>query len=196
MCRRSTPTSTSPTNCWKRMPEAEAGLARQGRLVLGIDPGTATMGYGLVCQDRGSLCLADYGVLSTPAGQPLPQRLKTLYAGLLGIIQRFQPDEVAVEQLFVRGSFTAAQAVYQARGVALLAAAHCDLPVSEYTPLQVKLAITRYGRATKSQIQEMVRTLLSLPAIPQPDDAADALAIALCHLYTGDGGAALLGGQG
>ncbi|MCL4534848.1 MAG: crossover junction endodeoxyribonuclease RuvC [Bacteroidetes bacterium] len=145
------------------------------------------MGYGLVRQADGQLALAGYGVLTTPADQPLPQRLKELYAGLLGIIERFHPDEVAVEQLFVRRSFTAAQSVYQARGVALLAAANCGLPVSEYTPLQVKLAITRYGRATKDQIQEMVRTLLGLDAVPEPDDAADALAVAVCHFYTGQG---------
>ncbi len=167
--------------------KAGAGPADAPRLVLGIDPGTATMGYGLVRHAGGDLSLIDCGVLTTSAGQPLPTRLQSLYNGLMRLIAQHRPHEMAIEQLFVRGSFTAAQAVYQARGVALLAAANSGLPVAEYTPLQVKLAVARYGRATKEQIQEMVRALLGLEDIPEPDDAADAVAIAVCHLYTGEG---------
>lgn len=155
-------------------------------LVLGIDPGTASMGYGLVEETDGEVRLAGYGVLTTLAHRPLPERLKDLYDGLLHIIQKYNPTEVAVEELFVRRSLTAARAVYQARGVALLAAAKCGLPVSEYTPPQVKRAVTRYGRASKAQIQEIVRVVLGLELIPQPDDAADALAVAVCHLYSGN----------
>lgn len=156
-------------------------------LVLGIDPGTATMGYGLVAECNGDLCLAEYGVLTTEPHQPLPHRLKDLYDGLISIIEKHHPTEMAVEELFVRRSLTAARGVYQARGIALLAAATCGLPVSEYTPPQVKKAVTRYGRANKTHIQEIVRAVLGLAEVPEPDDAADALAVAVCHLYSGQG---------
>jgi crossover junction endodeoxyribonuclease RuvC len=156
------------------------------RLVLGIDPGTAIMGYGLVAARGDELRPIDFGVLTTTADQPLAERLRILYEGLTDLIRRFDPTEVAVEKLFFSRNVTTALAVGQARGVALVAAANCGLTVSEYSPQQVKQAVAVYGKATKDQIQHMVRVLLGLAEIPWPDDAADALAIAICHLYTSD----------
>jgi crossover junction endodeoxyribonuclease RuvC len=155
--------------------------------VLGIDPGTAIMGYGLVrAPDGGSspgdFELVEYGALTTPAGEPLARRLLSLYSQLNVLLDRFQPSEIVVEELFFNRNTTTAIAVGQARGVALLAAANHNLTVQEYTPLQVKQALTGYGRATKDQIQHMVRVLLELDFTPKPDDAADALALAICHL--------------
>ena len=152
------------------------------RLTLGIDPGTATTGYGLVAEECGRFRLVECGVITTPSSDAQPARLKSLYDSLTGIISRTRPVDVAIEQLFVGRNTRAVGAVYQARGVALLAAAMQGLPVGEYTPLQVKRSITRYGRATKHQMQEMVRMLLNLETVPQPDDAADAVAIAICHI--------------
>jgi len=123
----------------------------------------------------------DFGVLTTPASLPLTSRLLLLFQGLTEIIDRVHPTEAAVEQLFFAKNVQSALAVGQARGVALLAAASRGVPVSEYTPLQVKQAVAGYGRATKDQVQSMVRLMLGLSEIPQPDDAADALAIAICH---------------
>lgn len=154
------------------------------RLALGIDPGTAVMGYGLVAEADGKLHPVDYGVLTTSAGLPLARRLQVLYDGLTDLIRRHQPTEVAVEELFFSRNARTALAVGQARGVALLAAANSGLPVAEYTPQQVKQAVAVYGRARKDQIQQMVRVLLRLDEVPQPDDAADALALAICHLHT------------
>ncbi|MFC1926302.1 crossover junction endodeoxyribonuclease RuvC [Chloroflexota bacterium] len=148
--------------------------------ILGIDPGMALMGYGLIDDNEGELSAIDYGALSTPAEQSVPQRLRSLYRGVCDIIERYQPAEVAVE-LFVARNLRTALMVGQARGVAILAAANKDLPVYEYTPLQVKLAVSGYGRGDKRQIQEMVKLQLGLSSIPEPDDAADALAIAICH---------------
>ncbi len=155
--------------------------------MLGIDPGTAIMGYGLVrAPDGGSspgdFELVEYGALTTPAGEPLARRLLSLYSQLNTLLDRYQPSEMVVEELFFNRNTTTAIAVGQARGVALLAAANHDLTVQEYTPLQVKQALTGYGRATKDQIQHMVRVLLELDFTPKPDDAADALALAICHL--------------
>ncbi|MCL5960939.1 MAG: crossover junction endodeoxyribonuclease RuvC [Chloroflexi bacterium] len=153
-------------------------------MILGIDPGTAILGFGLVREEGGALGLVDFGVVTTPAGLPLADRLQMIYRGVTDLIYRARPDEVAVEELFFSKNVRTALAVGQARGVAILAAANNDLPVSEYTPLQIKQAIVGYGRARKEQIQEMVRILLNLPAIPEPDDAADALALAICHLHS------------
>jgi crossover junction endodeoxyribonuclease RuvC len=155
-----------------------------GRLALGIDPGTAIMGFGLVREEQGSLELVDFGVVTTPTSLPLAERLQILHRSTLDLIQRTHPTEVAVEELFFSKNVRTALAVGQARGVAILAAANCGLPVSEYSPLQIKQSIAGYGRARKEQIQEMVRILLGLPSIPEPDDAADALALAICHLNT------------
>jgi len=153
-----------------------------GHLVLGIDPGTAITGYGLVRGEGEALVLVEYGTVTTPAGEPLAARLVMLYRGLLELITQHRPDAVAVEELFFAQNTRTALAVGQARGVVLLAAANAGLPVHEYTPLQVKQALTGYGRAAKAQVQQMVRWLLHLEQSPQPDDAADALAVAICHL--------------
>ncbi len=153
-------------------------------LTLGIDPGTAITGYGLV-EGRGDrLTLVECGILTTPAGEPLPRRLQAIYNGLTHLVQEKRPDNAAVEQLFFSQNARTALAVGHARGVALLAVTMMGLPVFEYTPLQVKQAVTGYGRASKEQVQSMVRVLLGLDTIPQPDDAADAVAIAICHLQS------------
>jgi len=153
-------------------------------LILGIDPGTAITGYGLVAGDGDELALVGYGVITTPSGSPLPQRLRTLYRELTDLIARYRPTAVAIEELFFSRNVRTALAVGQARGIALLAAAEAGLPVHEYTPLQVKQAVVGYGRATKDQVQQMVRVLLGLDVVPQPDDAADAIAVAICHLHS------------
>lgn len=150
--------------------------------ILGIDPGMAAMGYGLVDYDNDRLTAIDCGVLTTSAGVGVGERLQTLYCGLIAIIERYQPSEFAIE-LFVARNLRTALAVGQARGVALLAAAQKKLPIYEYTPLQVKSSVAGYGRSGKQQVQEMVRIQLNLPSVPQPDDAADALAVAICHVY-------------
>lgn len=157
-------------------------ITARRRVALGIDPGTAIMGYGLVASAEDQLELVDYGVITTPANVPLAQRLQMLYNGLGSIIESRQPAEMAVEELFFSRNVRTALAVGQARGVAILAAANFGLQVSEYSPLQIKQSIVGYGRARKEQIQEMVRMLLNMPEMPQPDDAADALALAICHL--------------
>ncbi len=154
-------------------------------LVLGIDPGTATTGYGLVREtEQGGLEVIDYGVILTPAGLALEKRLLLLYDRLMEILLLHRPDQGAVEKLFFQRNVTTAIAVGQARGVAMLALAQNSLPVAEYTPLEVKQAISGYGGADKKQVQMMVQAILQLAEMPQPDDAADALAIAVCHLQS------------
>jgi crossover junction endodeoxyribonuclease RuvC len=155
------------------------------RLVLGIDPGTAITGYGLV-RDRedGSLEPVSYGTIQTPAGMPSHQRLSILYHQLSDLILLHRPNSVAVEKLFFQRNISTAIAVGQARGVVMLAIAEAGLEVGEYTPNEVKQAVAGYGGAGKKQVQEMVRVLLALPERPQPDDAADALAVAITHLNT------------
>lgn len=152
------------------------------RRTLGVDPGTALMGYAVVGQEAGRLALLSCGALETSSALPLAERLALLYDGLLKIIDAYEPTELAVEDLFFNRNVRSALSVGQARGVALLAAAHRDLRVYDYTPLQVKESITGFGRARKGQIQEMVRILLNLEGVLRPDDAADAAAIAVCHL--------------
>jgi len=152
-------------------------------LVLGIDPGTATTGYGLVTEEPdSSLRAIDFGVILTPANSPMPERLLTLFQRLNEIILLHQPDCGAVEKLFFQRNVTTAITVGEARGIALLSFALAKKPVTEYTPLEVKQSICGYGRAEKGQVQRMVQALLGLPELPQPDDIADALAIAICHL--------------
>jgi crossover junction endodeoxyribonuclease RuvC len=153
-------------------------------LVIGIDPGTATTGYGLVRDTADALELVDFGVIETAAGLSLPERLLLLHGQLKKLLFLHQPDSGAVEKLFFQRNVRTAMAVGQARGVALLALAEAGLNVAEYTPLEVKQAVVGYGAAEKSQVQQMVRTLLGMEAIPKPDDAADALAIAICHLHS------------
>ncbi len=153
-------------------------------LAIGIDPGTASSGFGLVRQaPDGALHLVDCGVISTPAGSAMPERLAELYRSLAALLERHRPDCAAVERLFFQRNVTTAMAVGQARGVVLLALAQAGVPVHEYTPREVKQAVTGYGAADKRQMQEMVRLLLHLAEPPRPDDAADALAVAICHLH-------------
>ena len=153
-------------------------------LVLGIDPGTAITGYGLVKGEDDELTLVAYGAITTSSDWPLPERLQRIYQELTAFIEDRQPTAVAVEELFFSKNVRTALSVGQARGVALLAAAIAGLPIHEYTPLQVKQAIAGYGRATKDQVQQMVRMLLALDSVPQPDDAADAIAVAICHIHS------------
>jgi crossover junction endodeoxyribonuclease RuvC len=149
-------------------------------IVLGIDPGTAMTGYGLVERTGSRLRAVDYGCLETPAGMPLPERLLLIQDGLIDLTESHRPDLVAVERLFFNKNVQTAFAVGQARGVALLTAARFGLPVHEYGPHEVKLAVTGHGRAEKVQVQRMVQVVLGLTTLPRPDDAADALAIAIC----------------
>lgn len=154
-------------------------------LALGIDPGTATTGFGLVrLLPDGGLLAVDFGVLSTPKDLPAAQRLLLLYRQVSDLLTLHRPDTAAVEKLFFQRNITTAMAVGQARGVILLALAQAGLEIVEYTPNEVKQAVAGYGSAGKRQVQEMVRALLGLATIPQPDDAADALAIAITHLHT------------
>lgn len=151
-------------------------------IVVGIDPGTATTGYGFVREGEAGLVAVAYGVISTPAGTPMPLRLQTIYRELSRLVQAHQPVSAAVEQLFFGKNVTTALAVGQARGVVLLALAECGLEVAEYKPMEIKQAVSGYGGADKRQMQEMVRMQLGLDEVPRPDDAADALAIAICHM--------------
>jgi crossover junction endodeoxyribonuclease RuvC len=154
-------------------------------IVIGIDPGTATTGYGLVQErDDGSLRVLDFGVIQTPPEQAMPERLLELNRQLRQHILLHHPDNGAVEKLFFQRNVRTALSVGQARGVVLLTLADAGLPVAEYTPLEVKQAVAGYGGADKNQVQHMVRALLNLDNIPQPDDAADALAIAICHVHS------------
>ncbi len=167
-------------------------------ITLGIDPGTAIMGYGLVesgvnvardSNDRRSrggeqLRMVEYGALLTPANMPMAERLPMLYEGLMDLLKEHKPQAVAIEELFFNKNVRTALTVGQARGVAILAAAHSGAIVSEYTPLQVKQAVVGYGRATKEQVQIMIKILLNMDHIPRPDDAADALAIAVCDIHS------------
>jgi len=149
-------------------------------ITLGIDPGTARLGYGVVRLTDDPV-LIDVGVIETGASLPMPDRLLNLFDAVTGLIERHRPDVVAVEQLFFARNVTTAIAVGQARGVVLLAAARAGIAVAEYSPSEVKQAVVGYGKADKGQMQEMVRIILGMEHPPQPDDAADALAIALCH---------------
>ena len=154
-------------------------------IVLGIDPGTATTGYGLLReQEDGILTVIKYGVILTPAEDPMPERLLALHRELKDIILLHRPNSGAVEKLFFQKNVRTALSVGQARGVVLLAMKEAGLDIFEYTPLEVKQAVAGYGGADKSQVQQMVRALLELDKVPQPDDAADALAIAICHIHS------------
>ena len=153
-------------------------------IILGFDPGLATLGYGVVKSERGKNEMIDYGVVLTPKEENLPVRLAMLEEGIKKVIQTFKPDEIAVEELFFCKNVTTAINVAHARGVLLLTAVKECGRMYEYTPLQIKQALTGYGRADKNQIQQMVKTFLRLSKIPKPDDAADALAVALTHAQT------------
>ena len=150
-------------------------------IILGIDPGVATIGFGLVRAERNRNQLLRYGVITTPPGIPLSNRLLQISNDMEELIHAFHPDEMAVEELFFTKNITTGIAVAHGRGVILLAAEKLGVPVFEYTPMQVKQAVTGYGKAVKPQVQEMTRRLLGLQKVPQPDDTADALALAICH---------------
>jgi crossover junction endodeoxyribonuclease RuvC len=153
---------------------------------LGIDPGTAIMGWGVVEEDgAGGLRCVGYGALTTSKDLALAQRLQLIHRGLTDVIAQYQPDTVGIEELFFGKNVNTAIAVGHARGVALLALADAKIPIQVYKPSEIKQAVAGYGNADKKQMQEMVRLTLGLDAIPRPDDAADALAIAICHAYTG-----------
>ena len=154
-------------------------------VILGIDPGTATTGYGLITEDEdGAARLIRCGVILTAAGTPMPERLLTIHREVTELIRAHAPDAVAMEALFFGRNVTTALTVGQARGVVLLAAAQAGLPIFEYKPAEVKQALSGYGGADKRQMQEMVRIMLGLDEIPRPDDAADAAAVAICHLHS------------
>ncbi len=150
-------------------------------IIMGIDPGLALMGFGVIETDGYRFRTLDYGVIDTPAGMDEPDRLLMLWDGLNALLKMYKPEAVAVEELFFNKNVKTAVSIGQARGVILLAVKTCGIPLYEYTPLQVKQAVVGYGRAEKRQIQLMVKTILNLKDIPKPDDAADALAIAIAH---------------
>ncbi len=154
-------------------------------IVLGIDPGIAICGYGVVEEQRnGNFAMLAHGTIETPKTDAVPKRLHTLHTELTALMRQWQPAEVAVEELFFATNAKTAIVVGQARGVVLLTLFECGTEIHEYTPLQVKQAVSGYGQADKKQMQEMVRLLLRLDKIPKPDDAADALAIAITHLQS------------
>ena len=152
--------------------------------MLGIDPGTASTGWGAVEQEGNRLRSLGHGCIVTSAKAETHLRLRQIYDESLTLLERFRPDAVAIEELFVNVNVKTALAVGHARGVIILAASRHELSPAEYTPLAIKQAVTGYGRASKVQVQEMTKVLLGLPKIPQPDHAADALAVAICHLHT------------
>jgi crossover junction endodeoxyribonuclease RuvC len=153
-------------------------------LVIGIDPGTASTGYGVIREDEtGEIKAINFGVIETSPKLSMPRRLQSLFEQLNQIIDLHRPQAAAVEKLFFQKNVKTAISVGQARGVAILALAKADLSVAEYSPLEVKQAVVGYGGADKSQVQQMVRILLNLEDVPKPDDAADALAVAICHAH-------------
>lgn len=152
--------------------------------ILGIDPGTGILGFGVIDVEKGRAELVDAGVIRTPAKEDNAVRLQTIFDELSGVIKETKPTEMSVEKLFFAQNVTTAMTVAQARGVVLLCGKQAGLNIYEYTPLQIKQALTGYGRAEKKQIQEMVRVILQLKAIPEPDDCADALAAAITHSMT------------
>jgi len=152
-------------------------------IVLGIDPGTARLGYGVVDREGSALTMLDYGCIETIKDRPLEQRLLLIHEGLTDLVETHRPEAVGVERLFFNKNVQTAFAVGQARGVVLLVAAQHGLPVFEYGPHEVKLAVTGYGRAPKDQVQRMVQLVLSMAELPRPDDAADALAVAVCTAH-------------
>ena len=150
-------------------------------IILGIDPGLATLGYGVIEAENEKRRLIQFGTLTTQAGQPMPQRLRSIFQGMNQLMDLYRPDDVAFEELFFSKNITTGMAVSAARGVALVAVAQRTDNLYEYTPMQIKQAVTGYGGADKHQVQQMVRMLLNMREIARPDDAADALAVALTH---------------
>ena len=152
-------------------------------IILGIDPGLATVGFGVVRKENSTITLIDFGIISTPAGVPLPKRLSVIYEDVQELIRQYDPECVAFEELFFNKNIKTALTVAHARGVSVIAANNLlgSDNLYEYTPLQVKQAVCGYGRADKNQMQQMVKALLNMKDIARPDDAADALAVAICH---------------
>ena len=153
--------------------------------VIGFDPGTATTGYGVVERQGSRLHYRAHGVITTPAGMPFAERLVCIHAEVAALLEVHRPDGASIEKLYFTKNVTTGIAVAQARGVIALAIAQAGLPIGEFSPLEVKGAVVGYGKATKRQVQEMLKVLLNLDAIPKPDDAADALAVAICQLNAG-----------
>ena len=149
--------------------------------ILGIDPGYATIGFGVVDAQRGSFNLLQYGTITTQSDQPFEQRLTVIYDDMKRLLDAVQPDEMAIEELFWGHNVTTGIGVSHGRGVILLAAAQQHLPIFEYTPMQIKQAVVGYGNATKLQVMDMTKRLLHMERVARPDDAADAIAVALCH---------------
>lgn len=149
--------------------------------ILGIDPGFATIGFGLIAAERGSVQMLRYGAITTPAGMSFPERLQLIYHDTVELLEMLKPDAAAVEELFFNTNITTGIQVAHGRGVLLLACQEKGVPIFEYTPSQVKQAVVGYGKAEKRQVMDMTRRLLHLNEIPRPDDAADGLALALCH---------------
>ncbi len=152
-------------------------------IVVGIDPGLATVGFGVIRTERGVITPVSYGCIRTSAEKQPPERLLEIYTEINSLFEKYSPSVVSVEKLFFNKNVTNAMGVSEARGVILLAAQQKNIPVFEYTPLQVKQAITGSGKADKKQVQDMIKRLLNLSEIPRPDDAADGLSIALCHIH-------------
>lgn len=152
--------------------------------ILGIDPGVAIVGYGVIEYNKNVFKVIDYGKITTPAHTPLPRRLKMVYDSATELVRTFKPDVVAIEELFFNTNVKTAIAVGHARGVLVLSAENAGVPIAEYTPLQIKQAVVGYGRADKNQVQQMVKMFLNLNEIPKPDDTADALAVAICHAHS------------
>jgi crossover junction endodeoxyribonuclease RuvC len=153
-------------------------------VILGIDPGLAIVGFGVVEKGKFNTEVLDYGVITTPKEDTLPIRLEKIYKGMCALIDKYNPVHVAIEELFFNTNTTTGIAVAEARGVIILACIHKGLKLCEYTPLQIKQALTGNGRAEKAQVQYMVKAILNLNAVPKPDDTADALAVAICHSQT------------
>lgn len=153
-------------------------------VVLGIDPGYAIVGCGAIAYERGRFALLEAGAITTPPKQPFEMRLKSIYGDMCALLERVQPDAMAVEELFFSQNKTTGIAVAHARGVILLAAAQYGVEPFEYNPMQVKQAVVGYGNADKHQVMDMTRRLLCLPKCPKPDDVADALAVAICHAHS------------
>lgn len=152
--------------------------------IIGIDPGYAIVGFGIIEYDNGKFKTVDYGAITTPAGIDFNRRLETIYADMCEILDAYKPESLAIEKLYFQNNQKTAIDVAEARGVILLSAIQRNILIREYTPLEVKKSITGYGQAVKKQVQEMTKRVLHLPAIPKPDDTADALAIAVCHAHT------------
>ena len=153
-------------------------------IILGLDPGTATTGYGLVSRRGPRVACMTYGVITTPAGKPIGQRLRTIYDAICALLDRYRPSVMVIEHLFFGRNTTNALSVGRTVGIAMLAATQREIPIVEYKPMEVKLSVVGYGHAEKEQVQFMIRQILGLSEIPKPDDAADALALCITHAHT------------